>query len=188
MKNILIGVFSVLFVSITFAQNESKLNTVDKIKPVQSVSKFYSSVTVGFMPGQELSKSFHIINGYKFNSHLQAGIGLGVEDIAHNGYSPLFLHGQYNLFKKSTSPFISVMVGYEMALSDQEQNKGGFTTGAQFGVNHYFSEHIGLTTSVGYRYGYFKQEYNSGWWGGGETITTIREINRFEFRFGLVFK
>jgi len=158
----------------------------NKVESSNTLSKFYSSVNVGFMPAQRLSKSFHIINGYKFNSHLQAGIGLGVEDIAGYGYTPIFLHGQYNLFKTSTSPFISVMVGYEMALNNQEQNKGGFTTGAKFGINHYFSDHVGLTTSVGYRYGYFKQKSTFGWW--SEPTVTIREINRFEFRFGLVFK
>jgi hypothetical protein len=154
---------------------------------VTSNGKFYNSVDIGFMPANQLSKSFHIINGYKFKPNFQAGIGMGIEDIGGYGYIPLFLHGQYNLLTTNTTPFLSVMVGYEMALNNQEQNKGGFTTGAKFGLNHYFSDHIGLTTSVGYRYGYFKQE-NNFWWGSEETNVTIREINRFEFRFGLVFK
>jgi len=147
----------------------------------------YSTINYGYMPGINASKSFHIINGYRFNNHWNLGIGVGKESVGNQDYIPLFLHGQYNLLKANTTPFISVMVGYEMALNNQEQNKGGFTTGAQFGINHYFSDHVGLTTSVGYRYGYFKQENNSGWWGGEPTVT-IREINRFEFRFGLVFK
>jgi hypothetical protein len=170
--------------------SSDNIKSIEKYDYTNSNGKLYSSVSIGFMPGKLLSKGFHIINGYRINNHWQVGVGIGIEDhtqsvYASNSYAPLFLHGQYNLLKSSTTPFLAVMAGYEMALSNQEYNKGGFTTGAKVGVNHYFSDHVGLTTSVGYRYGYFKQKNQYGWWG---TFTTIREINRFEFRFGLVFK
>lgn len=148
--------------------------------------KTYSILNVGFLPAQNVSRSLHIINGYRFNKHWQTGIGFGVEDIAGTSYIPMFMHGQYNFLTSNTTPFVSVLVGYEMALSNQEYNKGGFTTGAKVGINHYFSEHVGISTSFGYRYGYFKQENSFGWWSTPTTV--IREINRFEFRFGLVFK
>ena len=214
MKNITLGLFSLLFIFTASAQKSSQVNSDNSkenteskmysktkhvselqyskvkdivVEPTNALSKFYSSVNIGFMPANQVSRSFHVINGYKFKPNWQAGIGMGVEDIGGYGYIPLFLHGQYNLLTTKTTPFLAVIVGYEMALNNQNQNKGGFTTGAQLGLNHYFSDHVGLTTSVGYRYGYFKQNNNFGWWGGEPTVT-IREINRFEFRFGLVFK
>jgi hypothetical protein len=168
--------------------------TVQKMDHTNTKGKVYSILSVGIMPAQNLSRSFHIINGYRINSHWQLGIGIGIENVTsnyyqYNSYAPLFFHGQYNLLKSNTTPFLAVIAGYEMALNNSysgDENNGGFTTGAKVGLNHYFSDHIGLTTSFGYRYGYFKQTYTNNWW--FEPTKTITEINRFEFRFGIVFK
>ena len=181
MKNSLLLVALITSLNL-FSQSDTN-NTISK------ESKIYTSITGGLMPASHLSKSFHVINGYKFNNHWQVGIGFGAEDFANKGYLPMFLHGQYNLLKKHTTPFVAVLAGYEMPLSGNYNNKGGFTAGLQVGLNHYFSNHVGITTSVGYRYGYFEQQnIYGGWELPYKNTTQIREINRFEFRFGLVFK
>lgn len=165
---------------------QTEIRSIEKYDYTNTTGKIYSSVTVGYMPGNALGSSLHVINGYRFNNHWNLGIGVGKERIENLNYIPVLLHGQYNLLKANTTPFIAVIVGYDLALDNYEQSKGGFTTGAQIGLNHYFSDHIGLTTSVGYRYGYFKNEYTN--WGWQYPTTNIREINKLEFRFGLVFK
>jgi len=171
--------------------SKDDIKSIERFDYMTTSGKVYSSVSLGYMPGVNAGNSFHIINGYRFNNHWNLGIGLGKETIQNYDYIPLFLHGQYNLFASSTTPFISVMAGYELPFNNNNFNKGGFTTGAQIGINHYFSKHVGLTTSVGYRYGYFKRDQSNWnqqdiWW--AEPVITIRELNRFEFRFGLVFK
>jgi len=166
--------------------SKTDIKSIEKYDYTNTTGKIYSSVTFGYMPGNILGSSIQILNGYRFNNHWNVGIGIGKEKIENLNYVPLLLHGQYNLLKANTTPFISVIVGYDLALDNNEYNKGGFTTGAQIGINHYFSDHIGLTTSVGYRYGYFKNENQN--WGWPNPTVTIREINRLEFRFGLVFK
>jgi len=178
--------YSLLLVSLILSLNifsQSDIETSDE-------SKIYTSVTGGFMPALHVSKSLHIINGYKINKHWQVGIGFGKEDVSNIEYLPMFLHGQYNLLKKSTTPFVAVLAGYEMPLSGNLNNKGGFTTGLQVGLNHFFSNHVGITTSVGYRYAYFKNILSiyGGWELPYQNTVQIREINRLEFRFGLVFK
>ena len=169
MKNIKVLIF-VLFISILniFSQKVKNVKFDSILFPYKSLDK----------PG--------LAAGVLQNRKLLYLKGFGVEDIAGTSYIPMFMHGQYNFLTSNTTPFVSVLVGYEMALSNQEYNKGGFTTGAKVGINHYFSEHVGISTSFGYRYGYFKQENSFGWWSTPTTV--IREINRFEFRFGLVFK
>jgi len=171
--------------------SKNDITSIERYDYMTSNGKIYSTISLGYMPGVNTGNSLHIINGYRFNNHWNLGIGVGKESIEYNDYIPLFLYGQYNLFESSTTPFLSLMAGYEMPLNNNAFNRGGFTTGAQIGINHYFSKHIGLTTSVGYRFGYFENEQSNWnpqgiWW--PEPVITIRELNRFEFRFGLVFK
>ena len=158
--------------------NENYINS----KAIEN-SKFYSQLTVGLLPGQAVSPSFHMVNGFNMNQKWQFGVGMGVESFANNTYLPLFGQSRYNFMSSLSTPFISVMAGYNFALRNTEFNKGGFTTGLQIGLDHYFSDHVGLSTSVGYRYAYLK--INNAWW---EDFSTIREINRLEFRLGIIFK
>jgi len=151
-------------------------------------NKIYSFVTGGIMPAQVFSSSLHIINGYRFNKHWQAGVGVGTVNIANRGYLPMFLHGQFNFTKSASTPFISAMAGYAMSLSNNK-DEWGVTAGVQIGINQFFSDHLGLSTSIGYRYGYFKEK-NFNMWVGIPLLEyyTIREINRLELRIGLVFR
>ena len=145
-------------------------------------SKFYNSTTIGIMPSNDPGVSFQIVNGYVLNQHWNFGFGIGLESIAWDGYVPLFLEAKYNLGKQKSTPYFSLMAGYDLSLSNGLEN-GGFTTGAKFGLDHFFSPHVGITTNVGYRYAYLRTQ--NGWW---DDFVQIREINRLEFRLGLIFK
>jgi hypothetical protein len=149
------------------------------------VSGFYNRINVGVLGGSSSSRSFNIINGYRFNQHFSAGLGLGIEEFFWNRYIPTFLEGNYNLLKKSTTPWVSIMAGYEMPYQNIEQLKGGFTCGGKIGFSYFVGEHVGISTSLGYRYAYLRDETN--WWGWDDFVT-ISQVNRFEFRVGMVFK
>jgi hypothetical protein len=158
--------------------------SVEKYSPTVSRTGFYNRTSLGVIGGDFFSPSLHIVNGYSFNSHWEAGFGLGVEAFTWNGgYVPLFLEGRYTLLEGRTSPFVSVMAGYEMPTRSWSSNKGGFTTGLQLGMTHYFSDHVGIVTSIGYRFAYLEEE--NMWW---DDFETIRLANRYEIRFGFVFR
>jgi len=179
MKKIIVTTITCFAFLVSMAQsNENYINS----KAIEN-SKFYSHLTFGVLPAQEFSSSFHVVNGYNLNQKWQFGVGLGIENFANRGYLPIFGEGRYNFMSSLSTPFISVMAGYDFALRNTEFNKGGFTTGLKIGLDHYFSDHVGLSTSVGYRYAYLK--IDNAWW---EDFSTIREINRLEFRFGIIFK
>jgi hypothetical protein len=144
---------------------------------------FYNRTSLGVLGGSEIGGSVRTVNGYSFNRHWEIGLGLGLESFTWTPYIPIFLEGRYSLFTGATRPFVSAHAGYELPLRDLEFNKGGLTTGLDLGVTHYFSNHIGISTSAGYRFAILKA--NSQWW---EDFSTISQINRFEIRLGLVFR
>ena len=157
--------------------------SVEKYIPTVSRKGFYNRTSLGVLGGDFFSPSLHIVNGYSFNSHWEAGFGLGLETFTWSGYVPLFLEGRYTVLDGRTSPYASVMAGYEMPTTQWSYNKGGFTTGLQVGMTHYFSDHVGIVTSIGYRFAYLKEV--NWWW---EEWETIRLANRYEMRFGFVFR
>lgn len=178
---------ALLLTTISFGQNSA--NELENTSPddiIKSVvSGFYNRVNVGVLGGSASSRSFNIINGYRFNQHWSAGLGLGVEEFNWSRYIPIFVEGNYNLLKSGTSPWLNLMCGYEMPYQNMGTNKGGFTWGGKVGFTYFVNQHIGISTSIGYRYAHLRDETN--WW-GWEDFTTITDVNRIEFRVGMVFK
>ncbi len=149
------------------------------------VSGFYNRINVGVLGGSSVSPSFNIINGVTINEHWSAGLGLGIEPFFNRGYIPSFLEVNYNFLEKKTSPWVSVMAGYEVPLRDFENRKGGPMLGGKVGFTYFAGKHVGISTAIGYRYAYLRDQSN--WWGWDDFVT-ISHINRFECRVGLVFK
>ena len=164
-----------------FTQEE--VASTEKFIPTVSRKGFYNRSTVGVMGGDSFSPSLQVVNGYSFNSHWDTGVGIGFEQFYFNKYIPLFIEGKYSLLNRTTSPFVSMIAGYQMPLSNFHANKGGFTGGVQLGITHYFSNHLGISTSAGYRFAHLK--VMNMWW---DDFATIQQINRFEVRVGLVFR
>lgn len=157
--------------------------STEKFTPTVSGKGFYNRSSIGVMGGDQVSPSLQVVNGYAFNPHWEAGFGIGLESFYWRGYMPLFLEGRYNLLKSRISPFVSMNAGYVMPLSNFVSNKGGFTAGAQVGITHFITNHIGISTSAGYRFAYLQT--NNMWW---DDFQTIQQINRFEVRLGLIFR
>jgi hypothetical protein len=144
---------------------------------------FYNRTSLGILGGSEIGYSLRTVNGYSFNRHWEVGLGVGIDRFLWTPYIPIFAEGRYSLFTGATRPFVSAHAGYEMPLRNFEFNKGGLTTGLDLGVTHYFSKHLGISTSAGYRFALLKE--NSMWW---DDFTTISQLNRYEIRLGLVFR
>lgn len=149
-------------------------------------NKYYNLTSVSLLGGSALSGSFQIVNGYEFNKHWAAGLGIGVENFYGQNYFPLFIDSKYTLLDQPFSPFCSVNLGYDLPTENFERNKGGFMGTGRIGIQHQLGNHFGLITSAGYRYAYIKQ--NEWAWWGNNWVEEIREINRFEFRFGFIFR
>lgn len=174
---------------ISLAQNTT-VEPVNEVSSVASnkhaVSGFYNRMNVGVLGGSSSSPSFHIINGYRFNARWSTGIGLGLEPLNPGlGAIPIFAEGNYNVLTRNTTPWISVMAGYELPLRNISNNKGGITVGGKVGFSYFVTDHCGITTSVGYRYAYLRDQTN---WQGWDDFVTVSHISRYEFRMGLVFK
>jgi hypothetical protein len=58
-----------------------------------------------------VAPSFTITNGYRFNEHWAAGVGVGFEIFDHNLF-PLFTELRYTLWDNRISPFVVVKGGY----------------------------------------------------------------------------
>lgn len=144
---------------------------------------YYNRTSLGVMGGSQIGASMRVVNGYSFNRHWEMGLGIGLERFTWTPYIPIFLESRYSLFSGPTRPFVSAHAGYEMPLRNLEFSKGGLTTGLALGITHYFSNRIGISTSVGYRFALLKE--NNIWW---EDFSTISQINRYEIRLGLVFR
>lgn len=154
--------------------------------------KYIGQISAGVLGGSEFTRVFHVRNGISFANHFAATVGLGVESYYFAQYMPIYLDFRYTILKRRTSPFVSISSGYLQPLATNAYNgasKGGFTGGAKVGLSHFFSEHVGLETSLGYRYSRIERKDIFYTW---DMIylpyTTEYNMNRFELSVGLIFK
>lgn len=160
----------------------SEIESIEKFTPSISKSGFYNKTSVGVLGGAQISGSLNVVNGYAFNEHFEAGFGLGIESFVWDPYIPVFLEGRFNFLTGRTRPYVSATAGYEVPLIDIGNMLGGLTTGAEIGMTHYFAQHVGISTSIGYRFLYLKER---SWW---DDSFISREMHRFEVRLGFVFR
>ena len=146
---------------------------------------FYNRLSIGVLGGSSASFSFNIVNGYQFNQHWSAGVGLGFENFFWSNYAPIFLEGNYHFLKTQTGPWINLLAGYAVPTTQLGSNRGGFTGGAKFGFDFAINDHLGIMTALGYRYAHLNE---AAPWNPWDDFFVISDINRFDFRFGLVFR
>jgi len=111
----------------------------------------------------------NVINGYRFNSHLFLGGGLGLRyflnpNIEHSPVFndigvPLFLDIRTNFFINNLSPFLELSLGYSFNLNNnnfEAQNYPSNITGVgllfnpAIGINYTYSDKYGINISIGY--------------------------------------
>jgi hypothetical protein len=118
----------------------------------------------------QVSPSITMTNGYLFNEHWAAGIGVGFEIFTRN-YFPVFADIQYTLWDNKISPFFAAKMGYAIGnfkkkhydslnldfepyyVSNADfRNYGGLMLHPEMGVKIPLSENADLLFTVAYRY------------------------------------
>jgi len=168
--------------------DKSEVAAVEKFGSKVSRSGYFCRIDGGIIGGSsDASPSLHVVNGYAVNNRWQFGVGLGIEALDWNAHIPIFADARFHILKKSRStPFIYATSGYAMPMSNWDQNKGGYTGGCGIGMSHsfqFYGQVFGLTTSMGYRFGWIRSA--NGWW---DDFITVRQLNRFEIRFGFTIR
>ncbi len=161
---------------------------IKSFRPIASKSGYYGNISAGILGGSDVSGNLLFVNGFRINEHWSAGLGLGIESFYGRAYLPVFAEGKYNLLKKGSTPFASIGFGYDLPFEYSDRNRGGFFGQGFLGFQHELGEHFGIITGIGYRYGQLEVE-DWNWWAGGDgSVKTIYEINRFDLRFGFIFR
>jgi len=167
---------------------KAEVEEVQPFRPIVVKTGYYGNISSGILGGSDISANLTIVNGYKISEHWAAGVGFGVESFYNRFYLPVFFEGKYNLLKKSSTPFINLGFGYDFPFQFTDNSRGGVFGQGLLGFQHQLGEHFGIITGIGFRYGRLEVE-NWNWWGGGDgSVKTIYEINRFDLRFGFIFR
>ena len=88
---------------------------------------------VGIAPNGVDQFKFNFINGFRFNQHLMAGMGLGLrmylgEDDTY-AMIPVFLDGRFHFLNRKTSPYLSLGVGMTFNGSHDMNTEGLLVNG-----------------------------------------------------------
>lgn len=165
------------------------------ITPLKKI-QYFCELNGGYLAGAELRGLMHVKNGITIGRHFAISLGVGLETHVPGRYIPLFFESKYILMKRKTSPFISVSGGYLQGIQRNQfgyygdtKMKGGLTTGARIGIQHFFSGNVGIQTSFGYRYSYAESEGSMYYIHlPYEPMEMSYNMNRFELNVGLIFK
>lgn len=147
----------------------------------------------GYLPFPSLT----MVNGYKFNQHISAGLGFGFEffDFA---ILPVFAQGYYYFNERDMSPFISLKAGYSFPLdrtnddsyNSDGKNFGGIAVNPEIGIRIHLNEYSSFLCSIGYHYQKLSYE-NNGWdyWYGTNYYSRFyAHHNRISLRLGFIFR
>ena len=146
-------------------------------------TRFQPSVYYDTQIKLQVSPSVTMTNGYMFNEHWAAGIGVGFEIFNYNTF-PIFADIRYTLRDNKISPFLSFKAGYSFNFSgtkhyddltiDYEpyylynadfKKSGGLMLNPEIGVKAPLNERYDILFTVAYRFQTLKseisREYNS---------------------------
>jgi hypothetical protein len=175
-------------------------NSQNEIVKDKSIS-FYNVTSIGIMPVNEKTgptNLFTVVNGVQFKNRISVGLGFGIEktNYWYKKNIPLFIEGRYSFTDKPNSLYFSMLTGYLLAGDNGNRNDNyGITAGASLGINVFASKHIGISTSIGYRYSHVVNTNNYGY---GYFVcydiypyyVTKKEtdLNRFELKVGFIIR
>jgi hypothetical protein len=156
----------------------------------------------------QVSPSVTMTNGYVFDEHWAAGIGVGFELFDHYLF-PVFADIQYTLWDNKISPFFALKTGYAFSSFKKKHydnlnlnfdpynvynadvmNYGGFMLHPEMGVKVPLSKNTDLLFTVAYRYQNTKtkvtQEYDYGpYFNEWEHKASL---NRLSFGLAIMFR
>jgi hypothetical protein len=135
---------------------------------------------------------FATIHGKHFNSHLSAGLGIGITPYNDPmNLIPFFANFNYRLLKSNTSPFIFLKAGYNFSVYSEEdenipldEHTGGLLLNPGAGIEFNVSPGFGWYVQAGYNIDQSSYEFD-GWW--GEQVRTDLSYRRISIGMGLTF-
>ncbi len=101
--------------------------------------------------------ALHSINGYLFNPHLFAGVGVGIEANDITAVIPIYAECRAYVSKGKASPYFAAGGGYGLMYINQGQNKGGPMGHFLAGLRVALSPKVAFNVSAGYRLFQFQQ-------------------------------
>ncbi len=163
----------------------------NNIRSVQKDSGYVNFTGQDMLPGDE-GTSFRIqmINGYQFNPHFAAGIGLG-----YTSYNEpldavsLFLDMRAKFLKAKATPFVFMKAGYSFSVLHDEElpvedHKGGFLFNPGIGLQFTSYEGLGWYFNAGYNMDHLSYE-EERW--DGRILETKLNYRRIMLGLGFSF-
>lgn len=156
---------------------------------------YFNQTGVDRLPGNaENSVRFIMIQGYQFNPHFSAGLGIGYTSYDDRlNTVPVFLDVKANVLKANTIPYAFFRTGYSFSSVEKsdsqipiDKHKGGLMV--NFGGGLLFETKVGygLYINVGYNYEKLSYTEENFWW-NLQTIENEITFQRVNFGFGLSF-
>ena len=134
-----------------------------------------------------------MINGYQFNAHLSAGLGLGLNIYYQKTLLPAYADLRVNFLKKKSSPFGVLQIGYAFdsdelpgAGTGNNEFDGGFLLNPSIGFRFFVRPKRAYIFSLGYRYQEFV-DLNRSYGYNPTTNPVNKHVDGVIFRFGFGF-
>jgi hypothetical protein len=179
----------------------------------QSPAGYYNLTQLSFIIGEtdELSAtvskfvpSVTTINGYRFNEHFAAGVGVGIAVYEYMVF-PVFIDLRWSVFKGAFTPVVAFKGGYSFADNDRElfpyssgyyynnleyHNTGGWMGNPEVGFKVTANRHFDFMFTLGYYYQGLESEVKEPSYYGIGTLThnISTNVNRLSFTIGFLFK
>lgn len=163
---------------------------------ITSVALLFGQGQDGFLPVPSLTT----VNGWQFNKHVSAGLGIGFEYYEW-AVLPIFADARYYLKQEKVSPFGAIKLGYSIPVEKPTQYDngyggkdkyyGGIQLNPEIGLRIRMGKVSSLLLSMGYHFQQLSHDEQSyyNWWENNiateKKITT--EYNRVSFRVGFQF-
>ena len=164
-----------------------------KYSPIGFNKGFVNMTSMGFLVGSSSNAqvapfSLVMVNGWRSELGLFAGLGVGVEFLSAN-YMPFFLDIRYDLFGTDVVPYLAAKGGYSVPLTSDHKEydieydySGGVLFGFGLGLKIKTRNHFAWDMSLLYRYQETSYEEVYDWNNQSYTYTDI--YNRIEIRLG----
>jgi len=187
--------------------NFDEINRIKIAKKIVAMKAkgYFNATSLGVMVGTDewgdpnINFSSSIINGYRFNRHLQLGLGIGMDGLKGSLYYPAFIDTRYNFRKGNFTPFIGLQAGitfhdFDTGLPEIDPNvwwnqsrelDGGKMGGLYLGIRNMTRGDFGYTMSIGYRFQELQEYYTD--WEFNQPIKETTYLNRVDFKLGITF-
>ena len=140
--------------------------------------------------GGDSSIRVTMVNGYRFNPHLSAGIGFGITP--YNDpltLVPVFLDLNLRFLKANSSPYLFLKTGYNFSVHhdddiELQDHKGGLLLNLGVGLHFVRSSGTGWYIQAGYNIDNSYYEFE-GWW--PQTVENELSFRRVSMGMGLSF-